>query len=288
MFDPEALRASALWLWLQGHPAWIGAAICAIAFVESFAIAGIVVPGVALLALCALAAGAAAVPAPEALAWAFAGAVLGDGSSFLIGRRLGPALRERRPLSTHREWLTRGEAFFERHGVLGVVLGRFVGPIRPVMPLIAGMLRMAPARFLVVNLASAVAWAPVYVLPGYLVGASVAEALVAPPFFLPGALLLLVLLWLSTRATLVAWRAGGHEGALARAMAARLGTRAAPLLTPLAPDAGLDTRLSLIAAAATLCLCLGAILAVLAFAPALSDWRTFALDLWHILRRLPA
>ncbi|MCW8886748.1 MAG: hypothetical protein OQK12_16095, partial [Motiliproteus sp.] len=54
--------------------------------------------------------------------------------------------------------------------IYSVVIGRFVGPVRPVVPFVAGMLSMKPALFVSINLISALAWAPVYILPGYLLG----------------------------------------------------------------------------------------------------------------------
>jgi undecaprenyl-diphosphatase len=63
-----------------------------------------------------------------------------------------------------------GESFFHKHGGKSVMLGRFIGPIRPVLPLIAGMLGMSQIRFATFNSASAVIWAPFYLLPGYFAG----------------------------------------------------------------------------------------------------------------------
>ena len=48
--------------------------------------------------------------------------------------------------------------------------GRFIGPIRPLMPLVAGAMNMPAGLFVPVNLASALLWAPVYILPGYMAG----------------------------------------------------------------------------------------------------------------------
>jgi len=52
------------------------------------------------------------------------------------------------------------------------LFGRFVGPVRPVIPAVAGMMQMPAGRFLAVNVASALVWAPAYLLPGIAFGAS--------------------------------------------------------------------------------------------------------------------
>jgi undecaprenyl-diphosphatase len=284
MLDPETLRDSSLWLWLADRQVWIGPVVCAIAFVESFAIAGVVVPGVALLAITAFAAGSTGTELGATLAWAFAGAVAGDGTSYLLGRFLGPTVRERRPLRSHPEWIEQGEAFFRRHGVLGVVLGRFVGPIRPVMPLIAGTLRMPAPRFFTVNLLSALGWAPAYVLPGYLVGASMTEAVATPPHLLPGLVVAAAALWALFQGAGTAWRSGARDGALARRLEG--GPVGAWWLRPLTPTAGSDTRLSLLAATATLLAGVALLAVMLATVPALEAWRAFAADLLRIVGRL--
>lgn len=151
-----------------------------IAFAESFAIAGVVVPGVLLLTVAAFVAGSGTLDMVSTLVAAFIGAVLGDGSSFFLGKYCGQRVLASRAIRKQRQWLVRGELFFEQYGAMGIVFGRFIGPIRPIMPLVAGMLGMPAGLFLAVNITSALAWAPVYVLPGFFLAASIDLAL--PPF----------------------------------------------------------------------------------------------------------
>ncbi|WP_280553839.1 bifunctional DedA family/phosphatase PAP2 family protein [Halomonas sp. 25-S5] len=144
--------------------------IAAIALVESLALVGLLVPGVVLMTAAASLAGHQSLTVGPVLGAAFLGAVAGDGLSFLLGYTQRERVTALWPLSRHPEWLARGARFFQRHGPLSVFLGRFVGPVRPVVPLIAGMLRMSPRTFTWANLGSALLWAPAYVLPGYLLG----------------------------------------------------------------------------------------------------------------------
>lgn len=283
MPQKENLASNGLVELLSAHPGWVGTAVLVIAFVESFAIAGVVVPGVALLAITAFAAGSGALGLGATLAFAFAGAVLGDGSSFLIGRRFGQALRARSFLA-RRDWIERGERFFAIHGVAGIVLGRFVGPVRPVMPLIAGMLGMRATLFFSVNLASALFWAPAYILPGYLVGASLVHALTLPPAWPLGAGIGLVLLWTGLRLTFAAWRSGERGGRIC-ALLAGAGAIGALLRQPLGHSAGRDTLASPLAAVLTLILFLAALAGLLAL-PWLEPWRAFLLELARLAVRL--
>lgn len=156
--------------WLRANPNWLLLSIFAISFIESLALAGIIVPGVLLLFLVASVAGHLDFALSSVLMAGFLGAILGDGVSFYLGHYFKDSIRKIWPFSRYPGTLSKGEEFFRKHGGKSVVLGRFIGPIRPVLPLIAGMLGMPQIRFAIFNSASALAWAPFYLLPGYLTG----------------------------------------------------------------------------------------------------------------------
>lgn len=166
--------------WLSANPGWLSLALFGTAFVESFAIAGVIVPGVALLFTIAAMAAQIGMPVPAALIWAGLGAVAGDTASFAIGRLFEGQLNSVWPFSRYPGLIIKGERFFNRHGGKSVIIGRFVGPVRPVIPLIAGALMMPWRRFLAFNIGSAIGWAPVYILPGFLVGTALASKVQLP------------------------------------------------------------------------------------------------------------
>jgi len=110
------------------------------------------------------------------MAWAVCGAVLADGISFWLGHRFKERIRSFGLFARYPDMLVQGEKFFHRHGGKSVFLGRFVGPVRPVIPIIAGMLGMGQVRFTMYNILSALGWAPAYLLPGMAFGASLSLA----------------------------------------------------------------------------------------------------------------
>jgi membrane protein DedA with SNARE-associated domain len=166
----------ALIAWVAAHPEAAGATIALAAFSESLAFIGLLVPGALIMfAAGALIAGGG-LEFWSTVLWAASGAALGDGLSYWLGRRYRGRIRSLWPFRRHPALLERGEAFFHRHGGKGVFLGRFVGPVRPVIPIVAGMLGMRPWRFYVANILSAAGWAPAYLLPGMAFGASLALA----------------------------------------------------------------------------------------------------------------
>ncbi|MBL4610026.1 MAG: DedA family protein [Pseudomonas sp.] len=201
----DNLLTGSLLEWLGDHRQWLGLAIFLIALLESLAIAGLVIPGVVLLLAVTAMAGGGGMSFAAALAWAFCGAVLGDLLSFALGRTLHQDIRRIGLFRRHPQWIARGEAFFRRYGLLGIFIGRFVGPIRPIIPMVAGMLDMPTLRFVAINLLSALAWAPVYVTPGFVAGRAIKWPV--PEFFWQQALTLLGLLAALLLAVVVILRA---------------------------------------------------------------------------------
>lgn len=159
--------------WLAGHPYWILLALALLSCLESLAIVGILVPGIALLIAVSTVAGSTAIPVWQVLLAGFIGAVVGDGVSYLLGYHYHHVIRRIPPFTTHPQWTQKGEDFFRQYGSLSIVLGRFFGPLRAIVPLVAGLLEMPALKFYAVNILSAAAWAPFYLMPGYLVGQSI-------------------------------------------------------------------------------------------------------------------
>ncbi|MEA3303331.1 MAG: bifunctional DedA family/phosphatase PAP2 family protein [Pseudomonadota bacterium] len=158
--------------WVNAHPHWAGLIVFLVAFSESLAIVGVIVPGVVMMFAAGALVGAGAVEFQGVFWWAVAGAVLGDGLSFWIGHHYKEQLCSMWPFSKHPQMLDRGTLFFQRWGGKSVALGRFFGPVRAVIPMVAGMLEMPLQRFLVANILSALGWAFAYLLPGIVIGVS--------------------------------------------------------------------------------------------------------------------
>lgn len=167
---------SALFDWISANPGWAGVGVFLIAFFESLALVGLLLPGAAMMFGVGAMVGTEALPLGPTLAWAALGAISGDGVSFWLGRRYHMQLKVRWPLRNHPELIQRATNFFYRHGGKSILLGRFVGPIRPIIPAVAGMLEMPTRRFLLFNIISGILWAPVYVFPGMLFATSLGLA----------------------------------------------------------------------------------------------------------------
>lgn len=152
------------------HPGWVFALMFAVSFGESLAFVSLVFPGTALL----LAAGAM-VPSGRLSMWpiligAVLGAITGDGLSYWIGRHFGRDVESLWPFRQHPDLIARGVAFFKRHGGKSIFIGRFFGPVRAIVPLAAGILRMPSGKYWFANIVSALVWAPAIFIPGTILG----------------------------------------------------------------------------------------------------------------------
>lgn len=141
-----------------------------VTFGESFAFVSLFFPGTTVILACGALIAAHALPAWPVLTGGIAGAILGDSCSFWLGRRYGHLTEGVWPFTRHPEMLTRGYEFFDRHGTKSIFLGRFLGPFRAVLPLLAGITKMPPTRFWFANVTSAIIWVPALLAPGVLAG----------------------------------------------------------------------------------------------------------------------
>lgn len=184
--------------WMQAHPQWAGFATFVISIAESLAVVGLLIPGTIVMGAIGSLVGTGILPGLDIILWASAGAIVGDGASYWLGYHYHGHIREMWPFRSLPKLMQKGEAFFLRHGGKSVFIGRFLGPIRPIIPVIAGMMNMPPWRFTIANVASAITWAPAYMLPGYLLGAlSLQLAPHTATRFLVIAVLALLALWLA-------------------------------------------------------------------------------------------
>jgi membrane protein DedA with SNARE-associated domain len=151
--------------------AWIVYAVTfSVAFLESFAFVGLVVPGAVFAVTAGFIAGRGHLSLTILLGCGSLGAILADVASYYLARRWGGSILRLRFLPRQDAYLDRSREFFQRHGGKSVFFGRFVGMVRPVVPFLAGLLRMEPRRFWAYALSSGVLWGVAYIGGGYLFG----------------------------------------------------------------------------------------------------------------------
>ena len=151
---------------VREHETWALPIVFALAFGESLAFVSLLLPAtVALVAIGALI-GASAISFVPIWIAASLGAALGDWLSYWLGVTFKHPIAQVWPLSRYPDLLPRGHKFVERFGIYAVFLGRFFGPLRAIVPLIAGILEMPYWPFQFANFTSAFLWAAVLLAPG--------------------------------------------------------------------------------------------------------------------------
>jgi len=101
---------------------------------------------------------------------AFAGSFCGDQVYFYLGRRHGRSLLKRFHFIARR--FRESLRLIERYGSLVAFTSRFTYGFRIVLPIILGVTKLPPRTFFLINLASALTWATIFSLAGYLFGKS--------------------------------------------------------------------------------------------------------------------
>ena len=161
--------ADGLLVYCKAHPESAALIAFVVSFGESFAGLSFLVPGTTILI------GLGAVLRAVGIGfWAFwpvwlaaaVGAILGDWISYWIGHRYKEHVLSIWPISRYREQMDTALAFFSRWGVWGIFLGRFMGPFRATVPLVAGISQMRFWPFQIANITSAFLWSASLLLLG--------------------------------------------------------------------------------------------------------------------------
>ncbi|WP_395373964.1 DedA family protein [Marinicella sp. W31] len=171
MDQPEWIQA--LFTWIEANPSWTGILIFLFAFAESILLVGIIIPGAAFLLALGTLVGLGGLDLYTAWLWSSLGGFLGDGISFWIGWRYKQNLLKMWPMYKFPDLIDKGQQFFKKYGGVSIFIGRFVGPVRPVIPAIGGMMNMSVKKYVIISIVASILWAPFYLLPGILFGSAI-------------------------------------------------------------------------------------------------------------------
>lgn len=143
-------------------------------FLESTPVIGTFTPGTLFLLFFGYAVSVQDINLPLIVLTAMLGSIIGDMFGYLIGRYAGGFLiRHKKILKVGH--IEQGRAFFSKHGGKSILIGRFIGPIRPIVPLIAGSIHMGISKFLFWNILGGFLWSTLYLSLGFFFGAYARE-----------------------------------------------------------------------------------------------------------------
>ncbi|MFY8184963.1 MAG: VTT domain-containing protein [Bacteroidia bacterium] len=99
-------------------------------------------------------------------------AILGDNVNYLVGRKLGVRIFEIKWLKKiiKREYLTKTELFYQKHGGKTIIMARFVPIVRTFAPFAAGMGNMNYKKYISFCVIGGIIWVTALTLAGYFLG----------------------------------------------------------------------------------------------------------------------
>lgn len=152
---------------IEAHIALAEPIVFVLGFAESIAFVSLFIPSTALfLAIGGIHAAAGGEFVSLWIAGA-CGAFLGDIVSFMFGRVFRRDIRHIWPLNRNPEWYVASRLFTRRRGMVSVIISKFLGALRPFVPVVAGATGMRWPAFLVASLISCGIWAGAFLSPGY-------------------------------------------------------------------------------------------------------------------------
>lgn len=165
-----------------------------IVYAETGFLFGLFLPGDTLLLVVGVFAAQGDLPLVWSMLIIFIAAILGDNTGYFIGRTTGPRIfKKNKGLLFREEYIERAEHFYKRHGGKTIIVARFIGYVRTLVPIVAGVAKMHRPKFIVYNILGAAIWTLTFVLLGYWLGVEAGEQIrrYFVPSLIVGALLIL-------------------------------------------------------------------------------------------------
>ena len=150
----------------QAHPLWVFPIAFVIAFTESFVGISFIIPGTILLVTLGTVIGASDIGLFPAWLGAVAGSILGDWISWWIGFHYHHKIVHFWVFRRFENQIEKALHLFHNWGTWAIFIGRFMGPFRATVPLVAGMSELEFRPFMIANSLSAVIWAYALLAPG--------------------------------------------------------------------------------------------------------------------------
>jgi membrane-associated protein len=155
---------------------WVYAMLFAIIFIETGLVIWPFLPGDSLLFAAGALAATGVLDIRLIAILLIAAAIAGDAVNYSVGRFVGPKVFSAHDYQgflhklLNRDHLDKAHAFFEKHGGMAVVSGRFVPIVRTFVPFVAGAASMTASTFVFYNVIGGVIWVTVCAGAGYLFG----------------------------------------------------------------------------------------------------------------------
>ena len=140
--------------------------VFAVTFTEAVAFIGSFIPGGTILTIAGFFAAQGYFSFAKLLTVSALGVMLGDGLSFWLGSKSKRLFKEKRFLLNEKN-LEKGRKFFEKHGGRSILFGRFIAPVRSVIPFVAGASKMDKWEFTFWMIIGGILWSLFHIVLGF-------------------------------------------------------------------------------------------------------------------------
>jgi membrane-associated protein len=150
---------------------WVYVLLFAIIFVETGLVVMPFLPGDSLLFVAGAIAAVGGMSLPVLLLLLVIAAVSGDALNYSIGRWLGPKVFGwENSRWFNKDAFNKTHEFYETHGPITIVVGRFLPFIRTFAPFVAGVAQMSYSKFSAFNITGGILWVCSLTSLGFVVG----------------------------------------------------------------------------------------------------------------------
>ncbi|WP_295164737.1 DedA family protein [uncultured Buchnera sp.] len=144
-----------------------------VSFLESLALVGLLLPGIVFMATLGTFIGNGKLLFYPSWIAGIIGCLLGDWCSYYIGLYFKNWLHNLKFLKRNFYLLDKTKSLLDKHSVVTILIGRFIGPTRPLIPMVAGMLKLPLKKFIFPSLLGCILWPPIYFFPGIITGIAI-------------------------------------------------------------------------------------------------------------------
>jgi len=156
---------------IQTYGTWTYLLLFGIVFCETGLVVTPFLPGDSLLFAVGTFAARGSLDLVTSLTVLASASIIGDTVNYVIGRRVGPAVFQKKESRLFNPaHLVRAHHFYEKYGAKTIVLARFLPILRTFAPFVAGIGRMRYPKFLAFSVAGSATWVGLFVLGGYFFG----------------------------------------------------------------------------------------------------------------------
>ncbi|MCW5197325.1 DedA family protein [Buchnera aphidicola] len=140
--------------------------IAIITFLESLALIGLLIPGIVLMTTIGIMIGNKQLSLYSTWISGIIGCFLGDCISYYIGWKCKKWIYKNKLFQKNIKIFNKIKATIHQYSMLTILIGKFIGPTRPLIPMIAGMLKIPIKKFLIPSVIGCILWPLIYFLPG--------------------------------------------------------------------------------------------------------------------------